>query len=70
MDDFWQYVAKSFLMSVIYSFLKYVCYRHTQTSTGDVENTQLRFGSPRRDPFLTLHHPCLGFNPYFDKPLG
>jgi len=31
----------SFLVSAIYSFLKYLYYRQTQTSSGDVENTQL-----------------------------
>jgi len=30
--------------------------RHTQKSSGNIENIQLRFGSNRRDPFLTVHH--------------
>jgi len=52
-------------MSAIYSFLKFVRNRQTRTSSGNVENTQLRFRSPGRDPFLTLRHPFLGFDPYF-----
>jgi len=51
-------------MSVIYSFLKYVCYRQTHTSSGNVRNTQLLFGSPRRDPFFDPSPPCLGFEQY------
>jgi len=50
-------LLSSFLMLVIYSFLKYLHYRQTQTSSGEVENLQLRFGSPLRDPFLALIHP-------------
>jgi len=41
------------------------CY--TQTSSGNVENTQPRFGSPLRDAFLTFRLPCSCFDPYFGK---
>ena len=53
-------LPSSFLMSAIYSFLKYQRYR--QTSSGNVENLQLWFGSPLRDLF---------FDPLsFDSALG
>jgi len=52
-------LLSSFLMSAIYSFPKYLRYRQTQTSSGNVENLQLRFGSPLRDPFLMLLHSTL-----------
>jgi len=45
-------------MSAINSFLKYVRYR--QTSSGNVENTQL---PPRRDPFVDPSPPLFGFRP-------
>jgi len=48
-DDFSQYVAKSFLL--------------TQTSSGNVETTQLRFGSPLRDPFVDPSPHLFGFRP-------
>jgi len=48
--DFWQQVAKFFLMSAIYSCLKSLRYR--QTSSGNVENLLIRFRSPLRDLFL------------------
>jgi len=57
----------SFLISVIYSFLTYLvprC-RQTQTSSGNVENTQLRFGLSRRDTSGTILQPRLGFHPHF-----
>jgi len=57
-------LLSSFLMLAIYSFLKCPCYRQTQRSRNNVENTQLKFGSPLRDPFLTLLHLCLGFDRY------
>jgi len=41
----------SFLISAIYSSLTDLRYRQTQTSSGNVENIQLRFESPGRDPF-------------------
>jgi len=41
----------SYLISPIYSFLTYLHYRQAEISSGNVENTQLQFGSPRRDPF-------------------
>ena len=37
--------------------------RQTQTSSGSVENTQLRFGSPRRDPFFDPSPPFFEFRP-------
>jgi len=57
----------SFLMSAICSFLKYLCYRQTKTSSDNVDIAQLRFGSSRRYPFLTLHCPHWGLDldPYF-----
>jgi len=60
-------LLSSFLMSAICSFLKYLCYRQTKTSSGNVDIAQLRFGSPRRYPFLTLRRPHWGLNlvPYF-----
>jgi len=41
----------SLLISAIYSFLTYLHYRQTQTSSGNTEYTQLQFGSPRREFF-------------------
>jgi len=55
MSDIDSKLLSSFSVSAIYSFLKYLSY--TQTSSGNFENTQSRFGSPRRDPFLTLRDP-------------
>ena len=40
------------------------CTNRLKTGPGNVENIQLRFGSPLREPILTLLHPCLGFNQY------
>jgi len=37
-DDFGSKLLSSLLMLAIYSFLKYLCYRQTQTSSGKVEN--------------------------------
>jgi len=50
MSDFSSKLLISFLMSAIYSFLKHLS--NTQTSSGNAENKQPRFGSPRRDPFF------------------
>jgi len=50
-------LLSSFSLSAIYSFLKYLRYRQTKTSSGNGENIQPRFRSPRRDPFLTLCDP-------------
>jgi len=55
----------------MYSFLKYARYRQTQTSSGNVENTQLQFGSLDRHGathFLSLRNLCLGFDPYYVNP--
>ena len=41
----------SFLIPAIYSFLEYMQYKQTPTSSGNVENMQLRFGPLGRDPF-------------------
>ena len=62
---FLQQVAKSVFNVSNLFLLKYLPYKQTLASSGDVENLQLRFGSPLRDPFLTLLHPSLGFDPYF-----
>jgi len=48
-----------FLMSAIYSFRKYL--RCRQTSSGNIENLKLRFGSPLRDPFFDPSPPFFGF---------
>jgi len=58
----------SFLISAIYSFLTYIHYK--QTSSGKVENAQLRVGSPRRDPFFYPSPPLFGFWPILWEPLG
>ena len=63
-------VPSSFLMSAIHSFLKFLRYKQTQTSSGNVENLKLRFGSPLCDHFLTLLHPSLDFGPYFGNHGG
>jgi len=55
----------SFSLSAIYSFIKYLHYRQTKTNSGNGENIQPGFRSPRRDPFLTLCDPRFGRNPYF-----
>jgi len=64
MDDYWQQVA-NFVFNVSNLLFSQVLTQQTQTSSGNVENMQLRFGSPRHDHFLTLRRPCLGFDPYF-----
>jgi len=67
-SDFGSKLLSSFLMSAIYSFLKYLSY--TQTSSGDVESTQPRFGSPGRDPVFDPSLPLFGFRPVLWEPLG
>jgi len=42
-------LLSSFLMLAIYLFLKCLCYRRTQKSRHNVENTQLQLDSPLRD---------------------
>jgi len=42
MDNFSKKLLSLFSMSTIYSFLKYLHYRQTQTSSGNVENIQQR----------------------------
>jgi len=58
-----------FLMSAIYSFLKYR-YRQTQTSSGKVENLQVQFGSPLHGPFFDPSPPFFRFSFILQKPLG
>jgi len=58
-------LLSSFLMSTIYSFRKNLRYR--QTSSGNVENLQLRLDSLCMTHFLTLLHHTVGFDPYFDN---
>jgi len=36
-----------------------------QTSSGNVQHLQFRFGSPLRDPFFDPSPSLLGFDPYF-----
>jgi len=55
----------SFSLSEFYSFFQYLHYRQTKTSSGNGENIQPRFRSPRRDPFFDPLPPCLGRDPYF-----
>jgi len=58
-------LLNSFSLSAIYSFLKYLRYRQTKTSSGDgdIYNPGLdRLGATN---FLTLCDPCLGRDPYF-----
>jgi len=40
----------SFLIPAIYTFLEYMQFRQTQTSSGNVENMELRFALRGRDP--------------------
>jgi len=47
-------LLSSFLMSAVYSFLKYLRYKQTQTSSGNVENLQLRLDRLFATHFLTL----------------
>jgi len=58
----------SFVMSAVYFFLKYLRYR--QTSSGNVKNLQLRFGSPLQDPFFNPSPPLFGFWSILWEPLG
>jgi len=58
-------LLNSFLMSAIYSFLKYLHYRQTKTSIGNVENLQVAFGSPLHYSFFDLSLPFFGFDSYF-----
>jgi len=57
-------------MSATYSFLRYIRYRQTQTSSGNIENSQLRFGLPRCDTFFYPSPPLFGFRPILCEPLG
>jgi len=42
----------------------------TKTSNGNVENTQLRFGSPRHGPFFDTSPLLFRFRPILWEPLG
>jgi len=53
-------------MSAISTFVKYVRYRQTQTSSGNVENTQLL---PRRDPYVDPYPPLFEFRLILWEPL-
>jgi len=64
MDEFWQQIGSSLSVSGIYSSLKYLRNRQTQTSSGNLGNMRPRFGSPRRDTFFDVSLPCLGRDPY------
>jgi len=55
-------LLSSFLMSAIYSFLKYLRYKHAVV-TLEIYNSSLDRLSATY--FLTLLHPSLGFDPYF-----
>jgi len=59
----------SFLMSAIFSFLKYVRYRQTQRSSVTLKIHD-SFGSPRRGRFVDPSPPLFGFRPIFWEPLG
>jgi len=48
-------LLSSFSLSAIYSFIKYLHYRQTKTSSGNGENIQPRLRSPRRDPYFGNH---------------
>jgi len=56
-------LLSSFSLSAIHSFLRYVHYRETKTNSGNVENIQPRFRSPRRDPFFQPLRPMFGSRP-------
>jgi len=43
-------LQSSFSLLAIYCFLKFLHYRQTKTSSGNGENIQPKFRSPRRDP--------------------
>jgi len=66
MGDFGSKLLSSFLVSAIYSFLKYLNY--TQASSDNVENTQSRFGSPRRNPLFNPSPLLFGFRPIIWEP--
>jgi len=66
-NKFW-YWSNSLVSSVetfaINRLLKYLHYRQTQACSGNAENIQFRFGSPRRDPFFTLRHTLVWISTY------
>jgi len=63
-------LLSSFLMLAIYSFLKYLRYTQTQTSSGNVEKIHRRFGSPLRDQVFDPSPPFFGFLSILWEPLG
>jgi len=60
-------LLRSFSMSAIFSFLKYL--RDKQTSSSNLATIQLRFGSPRRDPFSYPSRPLFGSRHILWEPL-
>jgi len=63
-------LLSSFLMSAIYTFLKYLHYKLTQASSGNVENLQLWLGSPLHDPFFNPSAAFFGFGSILWEPWG
>jgi len=57
-------LLSSFLLIVSIPLFSQVPTLQTKANSGNVENTELRFGLPRHGPFLTLSHLCLGFERY------
>ena len=62
-------LLSSFLMSTIYSLLKYLRYRQKKTSNGNGENIQPRFRSTRRAPFFHPLRTMFGSWPILWEPL-
>jgi len=58
-------LLSSSLMLAIYSFLKNLRYRQTQTSSGNVKKMHRRFGSPLLDQVFYPSPPFGFFDPYF-----
>ena len=58
-------LLSSFLMSAIYSFVKYLLCRQTKARSSYVENTHSGLDRLGATHFLTLRHHCLCFDPYF-----
>jgi len=48
-------LLSSFSLSAIYSFFKHLRNRQTKTSSGNSENIQPRFRSPRRHRYFRNH---------------
>ena len=71
--NMWTIFGSKLLSSIsviaICAFLKYLRYRQTQTSSSNVEDIQLRFGTPRRDPFCDPSLTLFVFRTIFREPL-